>query len=175
VIKLYKYEITKYNPDFRDEKRRYLKEDWIGIGDIGKSFEGEMLTVDKYKEIEDSYINAIHLIMDYMRIPYLTINDVRRSFSYDTFQDIRKKIQELYSKDVLETYLHVKDRDKLDNKKIDLFCRLLLREDIGAEVYYPRRMKVFIGYDYLMGIHTSKSIDSIIPSIEQMGLFVEKH
>ena len=89
--------------------------------------------------------------------------------------EIRKNFCELYSQDILETYADAKDLDKLDKEKVDSFCRLLLREDIGSEVYYPRRMKVFIGYDYLMGIHTSKSIDSLIPSIEQLGLFVEKH
>lgn len=172
---MYKYEITKYNPIFRDENRRYLKEDWTAIGDIGKSFGGELLTIDGYKKVEDSYIEVIILVMEYLEIPFLLINNVGRSFSYDRFMEIRKNFRELYSQDILGIYTNAKDLDKLDKGGVDSFCRLLLREDIGSEVYYPRRMKVFIGYDYLMGIHTSKSIDSLIPSIEQLGLFVEKH
>jgi len=152
---LHKYEITKYNPSFRDEKRRYLKEDWIAIGDIGKSFEGELLTIDSYKKVEDSYIKVIKLVMEYLEVPFLSINNVRRSFSYDRFMEIRKNFRKLYSQDVLGIYIHIKDLDKLDKEEVDSFCRLLLREDIGSEVYYPRRMKVFIGYDFLMGIHTS--------------------
>jgi hypothetical protein len=35
-------------------------------------------------------------------------------------------------------------------------------------------MKVFIGYDYLMGVHTSKCLDPIISSIEELGLYVEE-
>lgn len=172
---MHKYEITKYNPSFRDEKRRYLKDDWTAIDDIGKSFEGELLTIDSYKKVEDSYIKAIKLVMEYLEVPFLSLNNVRRSFSYERFMGIRKNFRELYSQDILGIYTDAKDLDKLDIEKVDSFCRLLLREDIGSEVFYPRRMKIFIGYDYLMGIHTSKLIDSLIPSIEQLGLFVEKH
>ncbi|WP_058302442.1 hypothetical protein [Gorillibacterium timonense] len=172
---MYKYEISKYNPSFRNEKRKYLKEDWTAIGDIGKSFEGELLTINSYKIVEDRYIEVINLVMEYLEIPILSINNVRRSFSFDRFLEIRKNHRNLYSQDMLGIYTQAKDLDKLDKEKLDSFCRLLLREDIGSEVYFPRRMKVFIGYDFLMGIQTSKSIESLIPSIEQIGLFVEKH
>lgn len=171
---MYKYEITKYNPIFRDEKRRYLKEDWTAISDIGKSYEGGTLTIDGYKQVEDSYIKAIELIMEYLEIPFLSIDHVSRSFSFETFMELNKNFRELYSQEILEIYNDVKNLDKLDNEKLNAYCRLLLREDIGSEVFYPGKMKVYIGYDYLMGIHTSKSIDSLIPMIEQLGLFVEK-
>ena len=146
---MHRYEITKYNPSFRDEKRRYLKDDWTAIGDIGKSFEGELLTIDSYKKVEDSYIKVIKLVMEYLEVPFLSIDNVRRSFSYERFMEIRTKFQELYSQEILGIYTDANDLDKLDTEKVDAFCRLLLREDIGSDVYYPRRMKVFIGYDYL--------------------------
>lgn len=171
---MHKYEITKYNPNIRDDKRRYFKEDWTAISDIGKSFEGKLLTINSYKKIEDSYIKAIITIMEYLQIPFLSVDHVIRSFSYERFRDMRRDC-ELYSQDIMEMYNSIKDGDKLDLVKVDSFCRLLLREDIGSDVFYPRRMKVFIGYDYLMGIHVSKSIDTLIPSIEQLGLFVEKY
>lgn len=168
---MYKYEITKYKPGFRDEN----KEDWTAISDIGRTYDGEILTVETYKKVEDSYIQTIKLVMEYLELPFLTINQVIRSFSYEETMEMWKEYHELYSKDILDKYTHAKNLDKLDKEKVDSFCRLLLREDLGANVYYPRRMKVFIGYDYLMGIHTSKSIDSLTPSIERLGLFVEKH
>jgi hypothetical protein len=49
-----------------------------------------------------------------------------------------------------------------------------LREDIGAKIFYPRKLKIFICYDYLMGIHCNRSIENVIPTIEALGLFVEK-
>ena len=170
---VYKYEITKYNPIYRDEGRRYLKDDWTAISDIGKSYEGEILTIDGYKQVEDSYIKAIELIMAYLHIPFLLVDHVSRSFDVETFTELNKDTRQLYAQDIIEIYHDVKNKDKLEKEQLNGFCRLLLREDIGADVFYPRKMKVFIGYDYLMGIHTSKSIDALIPTIEQLGLFVK--
>ncbi|MEK5061640.1 hypothetical protein MHB81_25240 [Paenibacillus sp. FSL H7-0326] len=171
---LYKYRISKYNP-LTVDKNGDDKEVWTAISDIGKSFDGETLTVAKYVEVEDSYIKAIHIVMDYLETPFLLINKVIRSFSYDTFMEMIQDYRELYTEEVLEIYSNANDLEQLDKDKLDSFCRLQLREDLGADVFYPRRMKVFIGYDYLMGFHTSKSIDSLIPRIEGLGLFVEKH
>lgn len=56
---------------------------------------------------------------------------------------------------------------------VDALVRLTLREDINCFLQ-NEEMEVYLGYDYLMGIHTSKSIASIIPSIEKNGLFVTK-
>lgn len=170
---MYKYRVTKYNPSFRDDEGLYLKEDWTAISDIGKTFDGEKLTAESYKKTEDSYIKAIHLIMDYLRVPYLTIMDVRQSSSFEMFQEIIKKYQKLYSEEMLKYYLNVKNNDKLTKENVNVYCRLLLREDIGSRVFYPRRMKVYIGYDYLMSIHTSRPLDPIIPLIEEIGLYVE--
>jgi hypothetical protein len=76
--------------------------------------------------------------------------------------------------DILETYNSAEGIEKLEYKDLDLFFRLLLREDIGAKIFYPRRLKIFICYDYLMAIHSSRSIEKIIPDIEALGLFVEE-
>lgn len=48
---MYTYEVTKYNPAFRDysgSSRTYTIDDWIGISDIGKVYEGELLTAELY-------------------------------------------------------------------------------------------------------------------------------
>ncbi len=172
---MYKYSITKYNPSFKDDENRYLKDDWTAISDIDKTFDGEKLTIEDYRKTEDSYIAAINLIIDYLSLPYLKVDDVIRSFSLKMFQDMIKEYRELYTEELIECYSNVKNNDNLNKENIDVFCRLLLREDIGAKVFYPRRMKVFIGYDYLMGIHMSKPLEPIIPLIEEMGLYVENY
>ena len=52
--------ITKYNPSFRNEKGHYMKDDWIGFGQIGGVYEGELLTLDSYLQIESKYIKAAY-------------------------------------------------------------------------------------------------------------------
>lgn len=171
---MYKYEITKYNPLFRDEKRRYLRDEWTAISDIGKIFSDGKLTLKAYKIVEDNYINAILKVMQFVGAPYLTVDNVRRSFPYNEFQNLIKNYQELYTKEILDIYLQVKNKDKLDKSAIDKFCRLLLREDIGAKIYYQDKLEVFIGYDYLMSIHSKISLDNIIRELEGMELFIER-
>lgn len=171
---MYKYNISKYNPVFRNCDGRYLKEDWTAISDIGKVFDGIELMVEDYIKIENAYIKAIEIIMDYIELSSLKVCDVRKSFEFDIFNEIISNRKVIYTDDILETYKCAEKIKTLNLGEVDLFCRLMLREDIGAKVFYPRKLKVFICYDYLMGINCSKSIEKIIPQIENLGLYVEK-
>lgn len=112
--------------------------------------------------------------MQFVGVPYLTVDNINRSFSYNEFQNLIKDYQELYTKEILDIYLQVKNKDQLDKSAIDKFCRLLLREDIGAKIYYHDKLEVFIGYDYLMSIHSKITLDKIISELEEMGLFIER-
>lgn len=171
---MYKYRITKYNPLFRNSAGEYLEEDWTAISDIGKIFNGTQLTQKVYKCVENNYVDAINIIMDFLGITYLTANDINKSFSStDDFLNSIKKYGTLYCAQMIDVFENVTDNQTLDDEKLDSFLRLLIREDIGADVSYPRKMQVFIGYDFLMGVHTSKSIEPVISNINDLGLFVE--
>jgi len=170
---MYKYRITKYNPSFRDDNGAYLKDDWTAISDIGRTFDEGKLTPDEYKKNEDAYIKAIQLIMDYLSVPYLIITGVDIPEPDKIFQKRIKKFREFYTDEMLEYYSNAKNKDKLNKGKVDFHCRLMLREDIHSDVHYPRKMKVFIAYDYLMGIHTSKSLKPIFPLLKETGLYIE--
>lgn len=173
---MYKYRISKYNPIYRDNNGIYLKEEWTAISDIGKSFDGVKLSVEEYKKVEDSYIRVIKLVMSYVGTRFLTIDKVIRSFSNEEFQEafIETEYRNLYTSEIINIYHSIKDNENLDEEGSDRFCRLLLREDIGSEVFYEDKIKIFIGYDYLMGVHTIKSLENLIPEIEELGLYVEE-
>jgi hypothetical protein len=171
---MYKYNISKYNPAFRDSNWRYMKEDWTAISDIGKTFDGKILTVEDYIATEDSYIKAIQTIFNFFNLTYLKVCDVRKSFEEEIFMGLISKRKVAYTYDIIEIHGKAEGIEKLAYKDIDLFFRLLLREDIGAKIFYPRKLKIFICYDYLMGIHCNRSIENVIPTIEALGLFVEK-
>ncbi len=64
-----------------------------------------------------------------------------------------------------------------ENQEIDLMemgdvIRLQLREDIWARVYVSYRFKLFIGYDYMVDVETSVSLDPILEELNNMGLYV---
>ncbi len=60
-----KVSITKYNPNYRNKQGHYRKNEWSSISDIGKRFDGELLTFDEYLKIENLYVKSIFLIFDY--------------------------------------------------------------------------------------------------------------
>lgn len=42
---MHKYRITKYDPQYRDEQGIYIREDWTSYSDIGKTYNGKLLTL----------------------------------------------------------------------------------------------------------------------------------
>jgi len=171
---MYKYRITKYNPLFRDDNGRYLIEDWTAISDIGKRYNGNILTASHYMKVEDKYINAVRLIMDFFNIASLEVKNINRSYSSPTnFSESIKRYGSLYSEDMVKLFERINDNDILEGEHINLLLRLMLREDIGADISLSRKLKIFVGYDFLMSVHTFKSIESILTDINEFGLFVE--
>lgn len=75
-----KYNISKYNPEFKDNYGRYLKEDWTAISDIGKVFDGKVLSPEDYLEMENNYIKAVYKIINFYNLKNLKVQDVRKSF-----------------------------------------------------------------------------------------------
>lgn len=177
---MFRYEITKYNPEYRDG-RKYLKEEWTAICDIGKSYDGKIFTEDEYKRVEDAYVEAIKLIMVHLEIPFLNVFDLMRSFGKDIFLKNVNKYKNLYEERIVKGYFEIKNGAKYDINIMDILIKLMLREDIGSSIIYKKSIfhkkiiEVFIGYDFLMGIHTNSKLDmSLIKEIENLGLFVEE-
>ncbi len=80
---------------------------------------------------------------------------------------------ELYDEELLTLYRNVGNIKELEYKDIGNFCRLQLREDTWAVVKRPWKMGIFICYDFLLGVRTSRTIEPIIPRIEALGLCVD--
>lgn len=55
--------ITKYNPQYRDENRVYLRDEWYLISQIGETFNGKVFTASEYFDMEDRYIESLKLLL----------------------------------------------------------------------------------------------------------------
>ncbi len=160
-----KYSITKY------ERRNITgQEEWTAISDIGKAYNGIILSVQAYKKVEDAYVNAILEIMEYMHIEYLWIKNVFRWKDLKKDIQVHKELKGLYTDAMLKIYEEVQEGQRLDREHVSDLIRLELREDIGGFLYMPYRLKVFIGYDYLMGVHTSMALENLFERITKLGL-----
>lgn len=147
-------------------------DDWIAISDIGKEFKGKVLTVKDYKEIEDKYIKALYIILDYCGIQSVNIRNMMKTADDKSFLSFHKRYSELYDEKLLEFYYSLDDLYQVEYADIGNLCRLQLREDISSDIFYPRRLKILICYDFLMGIKSSRTLMPVIPEIEKLGLFV---
>lgn len=168
-----KYDITKYyNEASNDPEQK-----WISIHDIGSSFGGVKLTLEKYMKTEDAFVNAILLIFDYMKIDSCKIKNVYKCSLLDPDYpnndvEVAADVRALYNKELMDTYENIQDDADIGLSDIANIIRLKLREDLGGEIYVPYRLKLFIGYDYMVGINTSKDISVLFPEIKNMGLHI---
>ena len=165
------YEITKYE----NENGIIEEQEWIAISDIGDTFGGIVLTPEKYQETEDKYVAVIVRILEYMNIQKCRIkNVVKCSLIKEQFCDVEvsQEIRDLYNERLWNTYGNIKEGDEVDISTIEDIIRLLLREDIGCDVYVPYRFKLFIGYDYMTGVHLSRTLDPILKELNEIGLYV---
>ena len=81
-----------------------------------------------------------------------------------------QELRKLYPDSMLQTYEMIENDSIIDLETLSDLVRLELREDIGGLLYVPYRLKVFIGYDYMMGIHSSMSLENIFEYVTSQGL-----
>lgn len=167
------YTITKFNPDSWNDKKRFNKENWTSISDIGKSFRGKVLNYEDYVNVEDSYIEAIKLMTTNFNLTSLFVKQFGRPEN-NLIQHFIDKYKAQYSKEMLDVYYRVSKGSKLNIEGIQDLSRLFLRENLWGELR-SRKMHfiINIGYDYLMCIECPEVSPETIQSIEKLGLYVE--
>lgn len=56
---MHSYRLTKFDPRLRLPNGRFDGEDWASINDIGTTFNGVVLTHERYAEVENAHITAV--------------------------------------------------------------------------------------------------------------------
>ena len=161
---MYCYRITKYNPEFRDKNGIYLKNEWTSVNDIGKVFDGEELTKEKYLYIENGYISAIKLIMEENNISTLMINCLEKY--YDVSDET------YFSPDEKELLAEIKDNMNVSKDKLETLIRMALRELLWCKLR-SEKVEIEFGYDYYMYIKCDQIKDSTVGFLLSNGIFVE--
>ncbi len=163
----YFYRVTKYNPANRNEKGYYLfQNEWICYSQIGKKCDGTLLTIDKYLEIEDKYINSIILFMQCNQIESLKVaGGLEKSWNPAEDPNSTKEMIDLFNK--------VKNGDILNIDQIKDFSRLALRKYVWCKLENDDVMFVHFYFDYYMYIGSQRECEKTIEQIQKSGLFVE--
>jgi hypothetical protein len=163
------FSITKYNPIYRNEYGHYQHDDWTSISDIGKTFEGIILTYDKYLEVENRYVDSVFCILDFFNVNKVKINHIYKFDKKSDFKDYN-------SIDLYSTYKIVNTNTVLNNRnQIDDLIRLRLREhivELELVVSITDRIEILFGFDFYMYLKTNKDVSVLIDKISKLGLFV---
>lgn len=165
---MFSYRITKYNPSFRNSLGWYEKNDWTSISDIGKTFDGKELNFEVYKKIEDAYIQAIMLFINFLKIDSLSVTYLEKPK--------KRPVPDIYcTKKMHELFKKISVGQELDTSKVADAARLMLRETLWCKLESKDTMFVHFGDDYYMFIVSSKALPHTLKNkIEESGLFVEE-
>ena len=164
---MFNYQITKYNPVYRDEQRRYLRDEWTAYSDIGRKYNDEIFTLEQYLEIEDKYIQAIIQFMKCNKVTSLRVTKLEKKSGPVRDTDWTQEMKNIHE--------NIKNRILVSEEDLENICRLILREYLWCRLRNDKNMEVDFSYDYYMDIASKSRCKKTISDIEKSGLFVEEY
>lgn len=161
--------VTKYNPQYRDEERRYTRDEWTDYSCVGLVINGKEVTYQEYEVVEQSYIQAVRLFLQYHDCNELILCHVEK---YDD--------QEFEERDIAcrGLWSRISDGYIVSEKEIEAVVQMILRSYIWGELLCSANKEIAVrfGYDYYMYFNnvSGKLPSELRAQIESMGLFVEE-
>ena len=166
------HEIVKYEPQYYDDNGVYQKDEWTCFFDIGKEYEGKVVTMEDYLDIENRFIAVTRAILEAAGCTFVTIGYVEAIRGKRVKEGIRIRVQQI------DHYIRLVLRGKMwivfinssrgvqfdfneDVMYMHLFCRLpdeQLREIVESRGLYldPRTRRIEICRDDRIEIYTFK-------------------
>lgn len=148
--------ITKYDPRNRDANGHYtLVDEWASISDVGKSFQGKILTMEQYLAIEEKYIQAVEVLLQKNGSSDIAIVDLENHTD--------------------ETAMDLSEGKTISRNLMSDLVKLILREKVWGRLVANNQFEIHFGYDYYMYfVGESLTID-IIEELRMInGLYVEE-
>lgn len=173
---MYRYRISKYNPQYRDEKGIYSKEEWTSYSDVGKIYNGKVFDKNDYLKTEMFYCNTVLYILKVNKVKEVVIEDLELNYSIDELERmLQSKGFDLSVKEKnLITLLA--NGNKIKVYDLHIYLKLILRECFWCRLIdYESSSAIEFGYDYYIYLY-SKSIlsDEVADVWRQNGIYIEK-
>ena len=158
------WRVTKYDPALRDDQGHYPLGDWSSYSDIGKTFNGELLTYQQYLASETAYMDAARAFLADANLDSLTVvhfDKLPGGFAAAQREGIRLDPTSLKVGSVI-------GRGDLAD-----FVRLNLREIIWGKLAVKGLFYLHFGWDFYMYVGSASPSLTAIRHAESCGLFVE--
>lgn len=153
---MYEYRVTKYDKAFRIGRSGYGRDEWTSVSDIGKSFDGKLLTEEEYLEVEGKYLYTIERFAQESGVDRVTIRSLQ-----------------FHDQGLAEAgHLHNDSTVTIDEARG--IARLALREKLYCRLEDDDRFFVHFGYDYYMYLGSHVPCEEAVAEAERIGLFVDR-
>ena len=173
---MYKYRITKYDPQYRDEQGIYGREDWTSYSDIGNTYNGKLFGKDEYINTEKLYCKTVMSILRICGVKEVIVEDLESHFSVDEIkQMLQRKGLDLSNKE--ETIItSLCNGNKVHVDDLQLYLKLILRECFWCRFADADLLtQIEFGYDYYIYLNCRTIIsDGFISDCKQEGIFIER-
>lgn len=165
------WQISKYDPAYRDESGAYQRDEWTSVSDIGRSFEGRSVDLETYLATESAYVDAVQAFMADAGVSSLVISRLEPPRHPSS-------LKEYGLPDAVElTNLanELRDGMKLSGAQLQQVLRLELREVVWCWLEWPGRFVADVAYDYYLHVGTVSRSERAIARTIELGLFVEPY
>jgi hypothetical protein len=144
---MYEYQVTKYDPAFRDENGKYTREDWISFVQVG-----ELVSFDEYARVERAYIEIALAFLQEANVGELQVRGL---------EDSKKMSASLI------------EGKQLNLQELESAFRSVLREEVWCR-FEGKSAFVHFGWDYYMYLGVSDDCLGSRSMANKAGLFVEE-
>ncbi len=152
-------EVNKYSPAmFRN--RRFLRDDWTSVSQVGETWGGEVVTVARYLAVEDLYVRAVTRFMDAAGIDEVCVH------GREQWED--RELTGL----PLPPRAAPHEGERIAAPDTGDVLRRFLRELAWAELAVAPRFLVHPGYDFRLLIATNVDTTAVEEEVRRSGLFV---
>jgi hypothetical protein len=151
------FQVSKYSKDQDDE--------WTSITDIGRFFNGVVLTPEEYLRIENIYIEAIRVFIKHNSKSYKVkfLMDLRGGDEADEW---------LFA--IENPLITVRGGEYIDELPILPLCRLCLRDLMGIRLEADNGDYITFTYDFYCRLGISGDVGLCLPDLSRLGLTVNE-
>ncbi len=164
------WRISKYDPAFRDANYVYQRNEWTGVTDIGRAFDGTTLEVNTYLATETAHVEAVRAFMADADVDVLTVTNFEPSSGIEFLKDCG--LPDLA--DLSRRTEWLTDGVNLSGLALDETLRLLLRQVLWCRLVHSDRFVVDIDEYLYVSIGTVADSSRAIARTQELDLFVEK-
>ncbi|GAA0397736.1 hypothetical protein Acor_84680 [Acrocarpospora corrugata] len=166
------FRVTKYDPRLRDGRGAFIGDDWTSIGEIGHTFDGRILTRERYEQVESAYLTAAELFARDSGVTELAV----RTPAVLTAGVSSGLLLPNYGPAVSG----LSAEEFYDGREVPLpvaleVVRAMLREDgVWCRLEAQDRFSLAVGWDYYLYIGSHRPCLQAVAKVRQLGLFVEE-